>query len=49
MVLAAAMMVLAAGCQKEEATQVAPVSTVRAVDYSVDNSRQHVTLEGDAE
>ena len=49
MVLAAAMMVLAAGCQKEEATQVAPASTVRAVEYSIDNNRQHVTVEGTAE
>ena len=49
MVLAAAMMVLAAGCQKEEATRVAPVNSVRTVEYSVDNNRQHVTVEGSAE
>lgn len=49
MVLVAAMMVLAAGCQKEEATRVAPVNSVRAVEYSIDNTRQHVTIEGSAE
>lgn len=49
MVLAAAMMVLAAGCQKEEATRVAPVNSVRAVEYSIDNTRQHVTVKGTAE
>jgi hypothetical protein len=49
MVLAAAMMVLAAGCQKEEATRVAPVNSVRTVEYSIDNTRQHVTVKGTAE
>lgn len=49
MVLAAAMMVLAAGCQKEEATRVAPVNSERTVEYSIDNNRQHVTVEGTAE
>lgn len=47
--LAAAMMVLAAGCQKEEATQSTPVNAVRSVEYMIDNSRQHVTVTGDAE
>lgn len=45
----AAMMVLAAGCQKEEATQSTPVNAVRSVEYMIDNNRQHVTVTGDAE
>lgn len=49
LILAAAMMVLAAGCQKEEATRVAPVNSVRTVEYSIDNNRQHVTVKGTAE
>ena len=45
----AAMMVLAAGCQKEETTQTTSVNAVRSVEYMIDNSRQHVTVTGDAE
>lgn len=44
--LAALIAIMAAGCQKEEATSVAPANsvTVRQVEYAVDGNRQHLDL-----